>query len=60
MARFEIYAGKEQGNQVILAKFGEAETRKEAVEVRRKAKMNGSSTVLLYTDGKLDKVGIDV
>lgn len=58
MARFEVYVGKETGGQVMITKYGECETRRQQVAMRRNAKSGGASTVLLYTDGKLSKVGV--
>jgi len=58
MARFEIYVGKQVGGQVVISKYGEANTRREQVAMRRNAQSAGASTVLLYTDGVLSKVGV--
>jgi hypothetical protein len=55
--RFDIYTMGE--NATSMVKFGEAETRREALKIRQDAaRVRGVKQVFLYMDGQLDKIGV--
>jgi hypothetical protein len=57
--RYEVYSLTVAGTMASYVKFGEAATRKDAVEMRQLCKRTFKDRqVFLYTDGLLDKIGI--